>query len=60
MPSGAAPIVSLETCDVLPLEAVYGYVEVKATIRSSSDEAEKPAHNSIEKCLITNRGLRNP
>jgi hypothetical protein len=53
------PIISLETCDVFPLEAVYGYVEVKATLRSSSDEAEKPADNSIEKCLITNRELRN-
>lgn len=55
----SGPIVSLETCDVFPLEAVYGYVEVKATLRSSSDEAEKPADNSIEKCLITNRELRS-
>lgn len=55
----SGPIISLETCDVFPLEAVYGYVEVKATLRSSSDEAEKPADNSIEKCLITNRELRS-
>jgi uncharacterized protein DUF6602 len=34
----SSPIVSLETCDVFPLEAVHGYVEVKATLRSSSDE----------------------
>jgi hypothetical protein len=55
----SGPIVSLETCDVFPLEAVYGYVEVKATLKSSSDEAEKPAENSIEKCLIKNQELRN-
>jgi hypothetical protein len=48
----SGPIISLETCDVFPLEGVYGYVEVKATLRSSSDEAEKQADNSIEKCLI--------
>jgi len=53
------PIVPLETCDVFPLEAVYGYVEVKATLKSSSDEAEKPAENSIEKCLMRNQELRN-
>lgn len=55
----SGPIVSLETCDVFPLEAVYGYVEVKATLKSSSDEAEKPADNSIEKCLMKNQELRN-
>jgi hypothetical protein len=55
----SGPIVSLETCDVFPLEAVYGYVEVKATLKSSSDEAEKPAENSIEQCLINNWKLRN-
>ena len=54
----SGPIVSLETCDVFPLEAVYGYVEVKATLKSSSDEAEKPAENSIERCLMKNQELR--
>jgi len=55
----SGPIVSLETCDVFPLEAVYGYVEVRATLKSSSDEAERPADNSLEQCLIKNRDLRN-
>ncbi len=54
----SGPLVSLETCDVFPLEAVYGYVEVKATLRSSSDEAKELAENSIEQCLINNRELR--
>jgi hypothetical protein len=54
----SGPITSLETCDVFPLEAIYGYVEVKATLQSSSDEAEAPADNSIETCLLRNRELR--
>jgi hypothetical protein len=55
----SGPIISLQTCDVLPLEAVYGYVEVKATLKSSSDEAKQLAENSIEQCLVNNRVLRN-
>ena len=55
----SGPIVSLETCDVFPLEAVYGYVEVKAMLRSSSDTAKELADNSIEQCLINNRELRS-
>ena len=54
----SGPIISLETCEVFPLEAVYGYVEVKATISSSSDEAEELADNSIEQCLGINYSLR--
>ena len=54
----SGPVTSLETCDVFPLEAVYGYVEVKATLQSSSDEAKEPTDNSIEKCLLKNRDLR--
>lgn len=54
----SSPIISLETCDVLPLEAVYGYVEVKATLTSSSDDATEAADNSVERCLERNRELR--
>jgi hypothetical protein len=54
----SGPIISLETCDVFPLEAVYGYVEVKAALGSSSDEAEKLGENSIEKCLTKSHELR--
>ena len=52
------PLARLTACDVFPLEAVYGYVEIKATIQSSSDEAKKPADNSIEHCLAQNQELR--
>lgn len=31
------PLVRLDACDVFPLEAVYGYVEVKTSIASSTD-----------------------
>lgn len=54
----SGPVISLETCDVFPLEAIYGYVEVKASLQSSSDETKEYADNSIEKCLLKNRELR--
>lgn len=52
------PIVRLLSCDVFPLEAVYGYVEVKAALKSSTDNADKSASNSIETCLAENKILR--
>ena len=52
------PIARLGGCEVFPLEATYGYVEVKASLRSSSDDAEDYAHNSIEKCIQTNARIR--
>ncbi len=52
------PIVKLESCDVFPLEAVYGYIEVKASICSSSDSAKEATDNSIEACLNKNKILR--
>jgi hypothetical protein len=54
----SGPIIRLETCDVFPLEAVYGYIEVKATLQSSSDAANEWADNSVERCLERNRELR--
>ena len=53
-----SPLIHLESCDVLPLEAVYGYVEVKATLRSTSDAATSPAEDSIEACVHKNSGIR--
>jgi hypothetical protein len=46
----SGPLVRLSTCDVFPLEAVYGYVEVKATLRSSPNAAD----DSIEACVARN------
>jgi hypothetical protein len=54
----AGPLALLPACDVFPLEAVYGYIEVKATLRSSSDSVDAPSKNSIEHCLTQNRELR--
>lgn len=53
-----SPLVRMESCDVLPLEAVYGYVEVKATLRSSSDEAKELVHDSIEALVQQNAAIR--
>jgi len=52
------PLARLAACDVFPLEAVHGYIEVKASLCSSSDDAQKPSDNSIEHCLQQNRDLR--
>ena len=57
-PVRSGPIARLATCDVLPLEAVYGYVEVKASLQSTSDAAKEFADNSIEMCIKTNQQLR--
>jgi hypothetical protein len=51
------PLVKLETCDVLPLEAVYGYVEVKAVLRSAPKAATPPG-DSIQSCIRANREVR--
>lgn len=53
-----SPLIRLDSCDVLPLEAVYGYVEVKATLTSTSDSAMKPAENSVESCISKNVEMR--
>lgn len=53
-----SPLIHLESWDVLPIEAVYGYVEVKASLTSTSDAAAAPARHSIEACIATNRVIR--
>lgn len=53
-PVRSGPLARLATCDVLPLEAVYGYVEVKAALQSTSDSAEK----LIEMCIKKNQQVR--
>lgn len=58
-PIRSGPIARLATCDVLPLEAVYGYIEVKASLKSSSDDAREFSDNSIEKCIEKNKELRS-
>lgn len=53
-----SPLIHLDACDVLPLEAVYGYVEVKASLCSTSDKSKKFADNSVETCIQRNAPLR--
>jgi len=52
------PLARLGSCDVFPLESVYGYVEVKASIQSTSDSAKEYPHDSIEACILKNKELR--
>lgn len=54
-----SPLVNLGTCVVLPIEFVYAYIEVKATLTSSPDTAKEYAENSIEKCIQKSRELRS-
>lgn len=49
------PLARLETCDVFPVEAVYAYVEVKASLASSEGDH---GGDSIEKCIEDNATLR--
>jgi len=53
-----SPLVHLEACDVVPLEAVYAYIEVKASLCSTSDQAKSLAENSIESCILKNATIR--
>lgn len=53
------PIARLTTCDVFPLEAVYGYIEVKASLRSCLTKKKKDwPGDSIENCIDNNKALR--
>lgn len=55
----SGPIANLAACEVFPLEAVYGYIEVKAVLRSCSKQGKKGwPDDSIEKCLDNNQILR--
>lgn len=53
-----SPLVHLESCDVLPLEAIYGYVEVKAVIRSSARGTRKPTGDSLDGIVKQNATIR--
>lgn len=55
----SGPIVRLGSCEIFPLEAVYGYIEVKASLQSTSDKAGHYAENSIETCILHNKILRS-
>lgn len=51
------PLARLEACDVFPLEAVYGYLEVKAAIRTSRKKELPP--DSLEYCVKQCAQLRD-
>lgn len=50
------PLIRLDSCDVFPLEAVFGYIEVKASLRSIDDLVNPPG-DSLEACIRINSEL---
>jgi hypothetical protein len=56
----SGPLARFGTCDVFPLEAVYGYIEVKASLRSCSTKGQDTdwPTDSLEKCIDNNQVLR--
>lgn len=54
--ASSGPLARLGAVDVFPLEAVYGYVEVKACLRST--DLDSPGGDTIEGCLQQNLAIR--
>ena len=52
------PLGRLAACEVYPIENVYGYVEVKASLCLAGADAEDPPYNSVQKCMVQNHALR--
>lgn len=52
------PLARLAACQVYPIEVVYGYVEVKATICLPKSTVKMSADNSIQSCMKQNHVLR--
>ena len=48
----------MSSCEVNPIESVYGYIEVKASIRVAVPKAKKLPKNSLQLCLKQNEILR--
>ena len=53
------PLARLDSCDVFPLESVYAYIEVKASIQSTSDNSIEYPNDSIESCILKNKEIRS-
>ena len=51
-----APLVTLNTCEVYPLEVVYGYMEVKAVIQKHN--VVPVSSSSLEACVVKNAQIR--
>ena len=52
------PLARLSACDVFASRGCLWLCGIQKKIQSSSDEAKKPADNSIEHCLAQNQELR--
>lgn len=54
----AAPLVRLPTCDVVPLEAAFAYVEVKAALYGEREEGDEKKNSALRKCLEDAKKVR--
>ena len=54
----SGPISRLAGCEIYPIEAVYAYIEVKASVDFASWKDEKTQDDSLQHCLLLNSGLR--
>jgi hypothetical protein len=54
----SGPLGRLAACEVYPIEAVYGYVEVKAALGVAGPKVQNPGGDSIQDCLIKNHTHR--
>jgi len=52
------PLGRLAACEVYPIENVYAYVEVKASLSVAGNRVKKLPDNSIQKCMMKNHELR--
>jgi hypothetical protein len=52
------PLARLATCEVYPIEAVFGYIEVKATLSVAGRHVAKPGPGTLQSCMRQNHLLR--
>lgn len=53
------PLSRLAACEVYPIEAVYGYVEVKASLSLPSHDIKTLPNNSMQLCMKKNNVIRD-
>ena len=52
------PLARLATCEVYPIESVFAYIEVKATLRVAGRHVAKPGAGTLQSCMHQNNILR--
>jgi hypothetical protein len=52
------PLARLATCEVYPIESVFAYIEVKATLKVAGRNVAKPGPGTLQSCMLQNNSLR--